>query len=105
MRDAQADADKVGLAVEGIGRHGRWESPGSEPRALREFPVSLFGLAAVSGAAAFAFAGVFAFATGVTGLAAALAFTGVLSFAGVGACLLLRQGLERDSGLRGALAA
>jgi hypothetical protein len=74
---------------------------GSEPRALQEFPVRLHGHAAVSGATAFAFAGVFAFATVVTGFAAALAFTGVLSFTGVGACLLLRQGLERDSGLRG----
>ena len=80
---------------------GEWESPGLEPRALQEFPVRLLGLASVSGTTALAFAGVFAFATGVTSLAAALAFTGVLSFTGVGACLLLRQSLERDSGLRG----
>jgi len=52
------------------------------------------------GAAAFAFAGVFPFATLVTGLAATLAFTGVLSFAGMG-FTLLRHGLERDSGLGG----
>jgi len=40
-------------------------------------------LAAVSRTAAFAFAGVFAFATVVTGLATAFAFAGVLSFAGM----------------------
>ena len=75
--------------------------PGIGIPGSRGIPVRLLGLAAVSGATAFAFAGVFAFATGVTGLAAALAFTGVFSFAGVGAWLLLRQGLEGDSGLRG----
>jgi hypothetical protein len=42
--------------------------------------VRLHGHAAVSGATAFAFAGVFAFATVVTGFAAALAFTGVCVF-------------------------
>jgi hypothetical protein len=62
-----------------------------------EFPVRLLGLAAVSSATAFALTGIFAFATGVTSLAAALTFAGVLSFAGVSA--LVRQGLERDSGL------
>jgi hypothetical protein len=74
-----------------------------QPRALWEFPVRLLGLAAVGGATAFAFTGVFAIATAVTSLAAALTFAGVFSFAGVGACLLLRQGLERDSGLRGCI--
>ena len=64
-----------------------------------EFPVLLLVLTAVSGATAFAFAGVFAFATGVTSLAAALAFTGVLPFARVYA--LFRHGLERDPGLGG----
>ena len=79
-----------------------WESPGSEPRALWQlFPVRLLWLAAVSGATAFTFAGVFAFATGVTSLAAALAFTGVLSFAGVRTLLAFCQGLQRDSGLGG----
>ena len=59
----------------------------------------LFCSAALDGAAAFAFAGVFPFAALVTGLAAALAFTGVLSFAGM--CALFPHRLERDSGLRG----
>ena len=58
------------------------------------------GLAAVSGAAALAFAGVFPLATLVTGLAATLAFTVVLPFAGMYA-LFFRHRLERDSSLGG----
>ena len=62
MRDAQVDADsKVGLTVEGIAAgHLEMREPGIETRPLQEFPVRLFVLAAVSGATAFAFAGVFA---------------------------------------------
>ena len=73
-----------------VGR-ARNQNPGSP----KTFSVRLLGLAAVSGATAFAFTGLFAFVTCVTSLAAALALRGVLSFPGVGA--LLRQGLERDS--------
>ncbi len=43
----------------------------------------LFRFAAVGGAAAFALAGVFAFAAIVRGFAAALSFAGVLAFTGV----------------------
>lgn len=101
VRDAQSDPDPViSVAVKRVGGHERWESPGLEPGLPTNFPVRLLGFAAVSGATAFAFAGVFAFATGVTSLAAALAFAGVFSLAGMGA-LLVRHRLKRDSSLSG----
>jgi hypothetical protein len=58
-------------------------------------------MAAVSRAAAFAFAGVLAFAAVITGLAAAFAFAAVLAFAGVfvGVGFLLAH-FERNAGLR-----
>jgi hypothetical protein len=59
----------------------------------------IFGLLALDGAAAFAFAGVLSLATLITGFAATLAFTGILSFAGV--CPLFPHGLQRDAGLGG----
>ena len=55
-------------------------------------------MAAIGGAAAFAFAGVFAFATVVAGLATAFAFAGVLAFAGVNVLFFLIAHLaERDT--------
>jgi hypothetical protein len=57
------------------------------------------GLAALGGAAAFAFAGIFPLAALVTGLAATLAFTGLLSLTGMRA--LLPHCLKGDSSLGG----
>src|SRR5215471_16985229 len=58
------------------------------------------GMAAVSRAASFAFAGVLPFAAVVTGFATAFAFTGVLSFAGMNVLLaFVGHLLERNSGL------
>jgi hypothetical protein len=58
-------------------------------------------LAFLDGAAALAFAGIFALAALVTGFAATLAFTGVLSLTGVRA--LLPHCLKGDSSLGGCI--
>ena len=101
VRHAQTDSDSViRVAVEGVCRHKRLGEPGTEtPGSLGVFLFSLLVLAAFSGAATLAFAGVLPLAALVTGLAATLAFTGILSLAGMRA--LLSHGLERDSSLGG----
>ena len=89
--------------MKGFAGMGDGESPGSQPQALRQFPVRLlFGLrllvlATVGRAAAFTLAGIFTLAALVARLAAALAFTGVFTAAGM-FFALLRHCLEGDSG-------
>jgi hypothetical protein len=88
--------------IEGL----NFESPAFAPVARSAFLVFRFlVVAAVSGAAPFAFAGVFAFATVVTGLATAFAFAGVLAFAGVNIFLLgvIVHLAERDTSFGGCI--
>src|SRR6476646_5474424 len=45
VRDAQADPDSViCVSIERVCGHGSWESPGSQPQALRSFLVGYLGL-------------------------------------------------------------
>ena len=99
MRHPQTDADPViREIIETIRRHDRKNEKKTKGKAegRKTSPPPEYGLGrAVGLATALAFAGVLAFATGVTGLATALALAGVLAFTVV----LVRIGVSSELAL------